>query len=75
MRYIAFGRPPALPDDFLSCFPSHQCPSLSEIQELAGKGQPYTTDDGTVLLVRQPTPQLAPDSQRPIGTRGLFVEG
>ena len=66
MRYIALGRPPALPDDFLSCFPSHQRPSFSEIQELAGKGRLHTTDDGTILLVRQPTPQPAPDSQRAV---------
>ena len=67
MRYIALGRPPALLDGFVSCFPSHQRPSISEIQELAGKGLLRTTDDGTVLLVRQPTPQPPPDSQRPVG--------
>ena len=67
MRYIALGRPPSLPDEFLSSFPSHQRPSFSEIQELAGKGRLHTTDDGTVLLVRQPTPQPAPYSQRPVG--------
>ena len=67
MRYIVLGRPPALPDDFLSCFPSHQRPYFLEIQELAGKDRLHTTDDGNVLLVRQPTPQPAPDSQRPVG--------
>ena len=67
MRYIALGRPPALPDDFLSCSPSHQRPSFSEIQDFASKDLLHTTDDGTVLLVRQPTPQPAPDSQRSVG--------
>ena len=70
MRYIALGRPPALPNDVLSCFPSHQRPSFSEIQELAGKGRLHTTDDGIVLLVRQPTPQPAPDSRRPVERAG-----
>ena len=73
MRYIALGRPPALPDDFLSCFPSHQRPSFSEIEELAGKGRFHTTDDGTVLLVRQPTPQPRPDSQRPVGRAACLL--
>ena len=73
MRYIALGRPAALPDDFLSCFPSHQCPSFSEIQELAGKGRPHTTDDGTVLLVCQPTPQPPPDSQLPVGRAACLL--
>ena len=73
MRYIALGRPPALPDDFLSCFPSHQRPSFSEIQELAGKGRLHTTDDGTVLLVRQPTPQPPSDSQRPVGRAACLL--
>ena len=72
MRYIALGRPPALPDDVVSCFPSHQRPSFSEIQELSGKGRIHTTDDGTVLLVRQPNPQSAPDSQRPV-RRAAFL--
>ena len=67
MRYIALGRPSTLPDDVLSCFPSHQRPSFSEISELAGKGRLHTTDDGTGLLVCQPTPQPPSDSQRPVG--------
>ena len=66
MSYIALGRPPSLPDDFLSCFPSHQLPSFWEIQELAGKGRLHTTDDGIVLLIRQPSPQSPPDSQHPV---------
>ena len=73
MRYIAYGLPPALLDDLLSCFPSHQRHSFSEIQELAGKGRLYTTDDGTVLLVRQPTPQPAADSHRPVGRAACLL--
>ena len=67
MRYIVFGRPPSLTAGLLSCFPSHQRPSFSEIQVLAGEGRLHTTDDGTVLLARQPTPQPPFDSQRPVG--------
>ena len=55
MRYIAIGWPSALPADFLSCYPSHKRPSLSDIQEL-GKGRSHTTDDDSVLLVRNLTP-------------------
>ena len=66
MRYIALGRPPSLPDEFLSSFPSHQRPSFSEIQELAGKGRLHTTYHVIVLLVRQPTPQPPSDSQHPV---------
>ena len=36
-RYITNGRPPALPPNALSRFPSHQRPSRSDIQELAGQ--------------------------------------
>ena len=67
MRYIALGRPLVIPDDFLSCFYSHQRPSISEIQDLAGEGRLHTTDDDTVLLVRQSTTQPAPDTQRLVG--------
>ena len=56
MRYITIGRPSALPPDFLPGYPSHKCPSLSDIQELAGKGRLQTTDDDIVLLVCNPTP-------------------
>ena len=55
MRYISIGRPSVLPPDVLACYPSHKRPSLSDIQELAGKGQLHTTDDDIVLLVRNPT--------------------
>ena len=74
MWYIALGRPPALLDDFLSCFPSHHRPSLSEIQELAGKCRLHTTDHGNVLLVRQPTPQPVTDSQRPVGHAACMLD-
>ena len=67
MRYITLYRPPALPDDILPYFPSHQRPYLSEIHQLAGKGRLHATHGDTILLVRQPTPQPAPDSQRPVG--------
>ena len=63
MRYIALGRPEALPADFLLCFPSHQRPSFSE---LASKGQLHTTDAGIVLYVRQPSLPPAPGMQRSV---------
>ena len=56
IRYITIGRPSVLPPDVLACYPSHKRPSLPDIQELAGKGQLHTTDDGIVLLIRSPTP-------------------
>ena len=56
MRYITIGRPSALPPDLLSCYPSHKRPSLSGIQELAGKERLHTTDDDIVLLICNPTP-------------------
>ena len=56
MRYIAVGRPSALPAGFLSCYPSNKRPSLSDIQALTGKGRLHTTADDIVLLVRNPTP-------------------
>ena len=66
MRNINIGRPSALsPDlspDFLSCYPSYQHLPLSDIQELAGKGQIHTTDDDIVLLVRNSTPAPTPDA-------------
>ena len=34
-----------LPPDVLSCFPSHKHPSISDTQELDGKGRLHTTDD------------------------------
>ena len=58
---------------FFACFPSQQRPPLSEIQELADKDRLHITDDGTVLLVRQPTPQPPPDSQRPVGRAACWL--
>lgn len=52
--YIMFDRPEALPDDMLSCFPSHERPSLPEVQEATGKEQVHTAEDGIVLLLRRP---------------------
>ena len=52
-----------LPADFMSCYPSHKRPSLSDIQELAGKGRLHTTNDDIVLLVRNPTPPLTTSAE------------
>ena len=66
MRYITIGRPLALPADVMSCYRSHKRPSLSDIQDLAGKRPLHTTDDDFVLLVRNPIPpptmSAGPDS-------------
>ena len=51
MRYIAFGRPPALPDEFFSCFPSHQRPSFSEIQERPVISMPLPEGPGIAVSV------------------------
>ena len=59
MRYITLDRPSVLPPDFSACYPPHKRLPLSDIQELAGKGQLHTTDDDIVLLVRNPTPPPA----------------
>ena len=37
MCYITIGRPAALAHVLCPCYPSHKRPSLSGIQELAGK--------------------------------------
>ena len=70
MHYITIGRPPALPPDFLSCYPSRKRPSFSDIQELAGTGRLQTTDD-IVLLVRNPTPP--PTSAEPSSVGELLA--
>ena len=54
--YILLSRPMALPTEALARSPSRQRLSFSEIQELASKGLPRTTDEGIVLLVRDSTP-------------------
>lgn len=74
MRHIVLGGPAALPTDVLSCFPSRQRPSFSEIQELAGNGQLHTTDDVIVLLVHMLTPPPPPNSQRPVWAYVLFIK-
>lgn len=63
IRYIILGRPSALPHDYLLCHPSHQRPSLSDVQELARKGGLHTLDDDIVLLVGNlPPPRGSPNS-------------
>ena len=39
-----------------ACYPSHKRSSLSDIQELTGKGRLHTTEDDIVLLVHNPIP-------------------
>ena len=73
MRYIALDWPEVLPAVFLSCFPSHQRPPFSEVQELSTKGRLHTTDAGIVLLVRQPSPPPASDTQRPVGRTACLL--
>ena len=68
MRYISISRPSVLPPDFLSCYLSHKRPSLSDIQELAGKVRLHTTDDDIVLLVRSLTlPPTKSDKPNSVG--------
>ena len=50
--YVPIGRPSVLPPDILACCLSHKGPCLSDIKELAGKVPLHTTDDDTVLFVR-----------------------
>lgn len=38
IRYSIVGQPESLPAVICSCFPSHQCPSISEVQDLTRKG-------------------------------------
>ena len=70
MRYITIGRPPS---DLLSYYPSHQRPSLSDIQELTGKGRLHTTDDDIVLLVRNPTSPPTPDVPSSMGRAACLL--
>ena len=69
IQYILPGPVFALPTDVLARFSSHQRPSFSEIQELAGKGRLHTTDED-IALVRNPTP--APYSLRPARRAAAF---
>ena len=73
MRYITIGRPSALPPDFLSCYPLHQRPSLSDIQELARKGRLLMTDAEVVLLVGNSTPPPMPDVPSSVGQAACLL--
>ena len=73
MRYISIGRPLVLPPDFLVCCPTHTRPSLSDIQELAGKGRLHTTDDDIALLVRNPTPPPRSAKANSVGRAGCLL--
>ena len=53
MRYITVGRPSVCRPTFWP----YKRPSLSDIQELAGKGRSHTIKDDVVLLVNNPTPR------------------
>ena len=62
MRYVPIGRQSVLPHDFLVCYLSHKRPSLSDIKELACKGQIHTTDDDIALPTLPPTRSDKPNS-------------
>ena len=72
MRYITISRPSALPPGFLSCYPSHQRPSLSDTRELASKGRLRTTDYDIVLLIRSPPPS-PPDALNWVGRAACML--
>ena len=55
-RYISIGRPSVLLTNCWACYPSHEQPPLSDVQELTSKGRLHTTDDDIVLILRTPTP-------------------
>ena len=68
MRYVSIGRPSVLPPDVMAFYPSHKRPSLSDIQDLAGKGRLHTTDDDIVLLICHPTlPPTRSDKPNSVG--------
>ena len=54
----------ALPTEALASFPSHQCPPFKEIQDLAGKYRLNATNEGFVLLIRQPNRPPTPYGRR-----------
>ena len=59
----------------LSCYSSHQRPSLSDIQELADKERLHTTDDDDiVLLVHNPTPSPTPDEPSSVGRAACLLD-
>ena len=54
--------------------PSPKRPSLSDIQELAGKGRLHTTDDDIVLLVRNTTlPPTSSDKPNSVGRAACLL--
>lgn len=64
----------ALPDDFLACLPSHQCPSFREIQEFAGKRRLRITNDGiAVLRIRNFSPAANSETYGINETTNLFA--
>ena len=65
IQYILLGRPSALATEASARFPSHQLPSFSGIQELAGKVRPHAAIiEDNILLVRNPTPAPTPYDRR-----------
>ena len=74
MRYVSIGRPSVLPPDVLACYSSHKRTSLSDIQELVGKGRLYTTDEDIILLVRNPTlPPTRSDEPNSVGRAACLL--
>ena len=75
MPCISIGRPSVLPSDFWACYPSHKRPSLSDIQELAGKGRLHTTDDDIVRLVHIPIllPPTKSDKPNSVGRASCLL--
>ena len=63
-----------LPPDFLACYTSHKRSSLSDIQELTGKGRPHTTDADIVVFVRNPTlPPTRSDKPSSVGRAACLL--
>ncbi len=65
IRYLLMGSPPVAPEDFLSHIPSQKRPPMSEIRSLTDKGRLHRDDDGTILLVRKPTPAANDSADKP----------
>ena len=59
--------------DFTSYFPCYQRLPLSNVQGLAGKGRLHTIDYDIALIVRQPSPPLAPGTQRMVGRTACWL--
>ena len=86
--YLAKGSPKPPPADLLDGFPELHRPVLHEVLALAAKGKLHTTDDGIILLVRDPDfhsepvhhlhphrwphPHLRPHDDAPLGPRHLL---